>query len=251
MSTSAGPARSRRSPTPASTVAYCIVTDGDAGGAETGIPAVEMAALRHDEQRKAAADRRRARRALPRLPGRPARGDARPAPRHLPRDPQVRPHRVLDAVARAHTGPDLREPSRPPRGRRGDDRARCIPTPATAGPTPSSTTRVSNRGPSTRSGSASARDGPTHYIDITDTVDRKIEALMSHKSQLPDPDATETMVRGWTAAIARAGRPARRTIRRSSASGEHEMSGARHDHDCGASARHAHAVTRSSARSRC
>src|SRR3954453_13860550 len=36
-------------------VTYCIVTDGDAGGAETGIPRAEMAALRHDEQRKAAA----------------------------------------------------------------------------------------------------------------------------------------------------------------------------------------------------
>ena len=43
---------------------------------------------------------------------------------------------------------------------------------------------------------------PTHYLDITSTVDRKIEALLSHKSQLPDPDGTETMVRGWTSAIA-------------------------------------------------
>ncbi len=50
------------------------------------------------------------------------------------------------------------------------------------------------------------RDAATHYVDITDAVDRKIEALMSHKSQLPDPDATETMVRSWTGAIARGGR---------------------------------------------
>ena len=27
----------------------------------------------------------------------------------------------------------------------------------------------------------------THYIDITDSIDRKIEALLCHKSQLPDP----------------------------------------------------------------
>ncbi|MDQ1383041.1 MAG: hypothetical protein QOG65_420, partial [Actinomycetota bacterium] len=36
-------------------VAYCLVTDGDAGGAETGTPRGEMAALRRDEQRAAAA----------------------------------------------------------------------------------------------------------------------------------------------------------------------------------------------------
>jgi LmbE family N-acetylglucosaminyl deacetylase len=38
----------------------------------------------------------------------------------------------------------------------------------------------------------------THYIDITDAVERKIEALLSHKSQLPDPVATGEMVRNWT-----------------------------------------------------
>jgi LmbE family N-acetylglucosaminyl deacetylase len=46
--------------------------------------------------------------------------------------------------------------------------------------------------------------GLTHYADITSTVDRKIEALRCHKSQLPDPDAIETIVRGWTSATAQA-----------------------------------------------
>ena len=32
-------------------VTYCIVTDGDAGGAELGIPRSEMAGIRRDEQR--------------------------------------------------------------------------------------------------------------------------------------------------------------------------------------------------------
>lgn len=36
-------------------VSYCLVTDGDAGGADTGIPRERMAALRRDEQSKAAA----------------------------------------------------------------------------------------------------------------------------------------------------------------------------------------------------
>src|SRR5688500_4539231 len=36
-------------------VVYCMVTDGEAGGAETGINRADMAALRRDEQRVAAA----------------------------------------------------------------------------------------------------------------------------------------------------------------------------------------------------
>jgi LmbE family N-acetylglucosaminyl deacetylase len=42
----------------------------------------------------------------------------------------------------------------------------------------------------------------THYVDITTSIDRKIEALLCHKSQLPDPEATGTMVRSWTSGIA-------------------------------------------------
>ena len=72
--------------------------------------------------------------------------------------------------------------------------------PATAGRTPSSSTRDSSRTRSTRCGSTSAAPDPTHYTDVTDAVDRKIEALLSHKSQMPDPAATETMVRSWLAA---------------------------------------------------
>jgi LmbE family N-acetylglucosaminyl deacetylase len=36
-------------------VAYCIVTDGDAGGSDRSVSRTDMAALRRDEQRKAAA----------------------------------------------------------------------------------------------------------------------------------------------------------------------------------------------------
>ena len=37
----------------------------------------------------------------------------------------------------------------------------------------------------------------THYLDITDSVERKIEALLCHKSQLPDPETMGEMVRAW------------------------------------------------------
>src|SRR5262245_32034631 len=46
-------------------------------------------------------------------------------------------------------------------------------------------------------------DSPTHYIDVSTAVDRKVDALLSHKSQLPDPEATATMVRGWLSGIAK------------------------------------------------
>jgi LmbE family N-acetylglucosaminyl deacetylase len=34
-------------------------------------------------------------------------------------------------------------------------------------------------------------------VDITHTVERKVAALMSHKSQLPDPDAVAQRVQDW------------------------------------------------------
>lgn len=49
---------------------------------------------------------------------------------------------------------------------------------------------------------------PTHYVDVTDTFEAKIEAIKQHKSQLPDPGAMREMVRGWLGAgAASAGLP--------------------------------------------
>jgi LmbE family N-acetylglucosaminyl deacetylase len=36
-----------------------------------------------------------------------------------------------------------------------------------------------------------------HHVDITDTLDQKIAALMSHTSQHPDPDTLPAKIRGW------------------------------------------------------
>ena len=48
----------------------------------------------------------------------------------------------------------------------------------------------------------SAGSSPDVFVDITGTIDRKLDALMCHVSQHVDPVATETMVRAWTATIA-------------------------------------------------
>ena len=39
--------------------------------------------------------------------------------------------------------------------------------------------------------------GNNAHIDVTDQVERKIRALMSHESQHQDPVATEQRVRTW------------------------------------------------------
>jgi LmbE family N-acetylglucosaminyl deacetylase len=46
---------------------------------------------------------------------------------------------------------------------------------------------------------------PDVFIDITDTFDRKIEALLCHVSQHPDPDGLGDRMRGWGGMNAKAG----------------------------------------------
>src|SRR4051794_41980210 len=60
-------------------VTYCIVTDGDAGGSETGIPREEMAPLRRGGQTPAAAGVGGP--AVPLLGDPPRRGEGGPRPR--------------------------------------------------------------------------------------------------------------------------------------------------------------------------
>jgi LmbE family N-acetylglucosaminyl deacetylase len=46
---------------------------------------------------------------------------------------------------------------------------------------------------------------PDVFVDITDTFDRKLEALRCHASQHPDPDGLEGRLRGWNSANAAEG----------------------------------------------
>lgn len=41
-----------------------------------------------------------------------------------------------------------------------------------------------------------------HYVDVTDTFDAKLAALMSHASQHPDPERMPDLMRGWLTANA-------------------------------------------------
>ncbi|MGH3736662.1 MAG: PIG-L deacetylase family protein [Micromonosporaceae bacterium] len=45
---------------------------------------------------------------------------------------------------------------------------------------------------------------PDHFVDVTDAADRKFAALRAHPSQLPDPEATEQLLRQYLAHNAKA-----------------------------------------------
>lgn len=44
-----------------------------------------------------------------------------------------------------------------------------------------------------------------HYVDITDTFDRKVEALLCHESQMQNPDGLPGMIRSWGERVAMEG----------------------------------------------
>jgi LmbE family N-acetylglucosaminyl deacetylase len=178
-------------------VTYCIVTDGDAGGSETGMPRAEMAPKRREEQTAAAAvvgvhDLH--------FLGHP---DGRvEASLELRRDlsrviRQVRPDRVL--MQSPDRNWDRIYASHPDHLAVGEASIAAVYPDARnrwAHPELSSEGYEPWTVPQVWIGAGSA--DVTHYLDITDAVDRKIEALLCHKSQLPDPVTMGEMVRGWT-----------------------------------------------------
>ena len=50
-----------------------------------------------------------------------------------------------------------------------------------------------------------AGPSPKEFIDTTDFIDKKIEALLCHESQLPDPAGLPQRMREWGKQIAKSG----------------------------------------------
>ncbi|HSZ36667.1 MAG TPA: PIG-L deacetylase family protein [Acidimicrobiales bacterium] len=194
-------------------VTYCIVTNGDAGGSDRSMSRVEMAALRQDEQRAAAAvvgvsDVR--------FLGHP---DGRLEPTlDLRRDisrviRQVRPERVvtqspernLEFIYASHPDhlaageaaidavyPDARNPFAHPELLEAE------------GLEPWTVNELWIMG-------LGQQVSPI-AVETTATVERKVAALMCHKSQMPDPDGTAERIRTWARATGEtAGLPAGRS----------------------------------------
>lgn len=183
-------------------VTYCIVTNGDAGGFDPSITRSDMALLRQDEQRAAAAavgvdqlvflgypDGRvtpsiELRRDISRVirEVRPARVLTQSPVRNLDRIFASHPdHLAVGEAALCAVYPDARNPfAHPELGEAGYE-AHAVDEVWLAG------------GPDTDA-----------FVDITETFDRKLDALRAHRSQIShhDPDGFVERLRGWSALAA-------------------------------------------------
>jgi len=195
-------------------VVYCVCTDGDAGGFDLEFPRDQIAAVRRAEQTEAA---KRVGVHDLRFLGYP---DGQLVPSfELRRDisrviRQVRPQRMLvqsperdyERMGRSHPDhraageaaldsiyPDARNPFAHPQLRLDEGLDAWVVAETWI------------------MGGVPLADGELHYVDVTDTFDRKIHALRAHESQTAHMPDLETHVGGWLRINAeRAGLPAGR-----------------------------------------
>jgi LmbE family N-acetylglucosaminyl deacetylase len=182
-------------------VAYCVVTDGDAGGFDPAVPRSEIAGIRRTEQLAAAATvgvsdvtflgypdgrlvssielRRDISRVIRRV--RPDRVVAPSPDRNWERIYASHPDHLAagDATVSA-VYPDSRNPF-------------AHPELLAEGYEPHTVGQLWLMAASTRN----------RFVDVTDTFDKKIAALRCHLSQLPDPEGIEDRIRTWLALSAR------------------------------------------------
>ncbi|MFL6239946.1 MAG: PIG-L deacetylase family protein [Actinomycetes bacterium] len=176
-------------------VAYCIVTDGDAGGFDPAVPRSEIASIRQAEQRAAAKvlgvenvtflgypdgrltvtldlrrDISRAIRAF-----RPQRVLAQNPSRNWQRVYASHPdHMAAGEATMCAVYPDSRNPF-------------AFPELVDEGFDAWTVDEVWVMGV----------EAPDRYVDVTHTIDRKIAALREHVSQMPGIDDLDALVRTW------------------------------------------------------
>ena len=181
-------------------VAYCICTDGQAGGFSADIPRDEMPAIRRAEQR-AAAEIVGVRdvRFLGRVDG-----ELEPTP-DLVRDitamiRETRPQRMVIPSAERDWARIPR--SHPDHLAAGEAAIRAI---YPAARNPFALPELLDRGlqPWTvRETWVMAHPSINHAVDVTKTFDRKVQAILAHRSQHPDPAGVEPRIRGFLSANA-------------------------------------------------
>lgn len=185
-------------------VSYCVLTDGDAGGFDPEVPRSEIGGIRQDEQRKAAATlgvteveflgypdgrltasfelRRDIARVIRRV--RPDRMLI-PSPERDLRNLYVShpDHLAAGEAALCAVYPDARNPFAYPEllEHEGLD-AHTVPEVWVM----------------------SANNQADHYVDITETIDRKLAALRAHSSQTAHMSALDERIRSWGAMQAQA-----------------------------------------------
>jgi len=187
-------------------VAYCVVTNGEAGGFDETVPREAVAALRQSEQRAAAevvgvSDVT--------FLGYP---DGRLEPTiSLRRDisrviRRVRPQRVVCQSPQRLWG---RIFASHPDHLAAGEAAMCAVYPDSRNPFAFPELRAEGLEAWTVDEVwMMAHEHSNRWVDITATIDRKVKALLSHTSQLPDPGSIDGRMREWAAAnAASAGMP--------------------------------------------
>jgi LmbE family N-acetylglucosaminyl deacetylase len=184
-------------------VSYCIVTDGDAGGVDLKVPRSAIGSIRQDEQRKSAATlgvtdveflgypdgrlmvsyelRRDITRVIRRT--RPDRVVIQSPQRDLRNLYGSHPdHQAAGEAALCAVYPDARNPFAHPELLAEGLAAHTVPEVWVSSP----------------------NDRADHYVDITDTFDRKVAALRAHASQTAHMTGLEERLRAWSAMQAQA-----------------------------------------------
>jgi LmbE family N-acetylglucosaminyl deacetylase len=175
-------------------VSYCIVTSGDAGGFDPAVPRSEIAGIRQAEQRAAAA-------AVGvsdvRFLGYP---DGRvEVTLDLRRDiarviREVRPQRLIAQSPVRHM---LRIPSAHPDHIAVGEATMCALYPDARNPFAFMDSIGELEAWSVLETWVTGMERVNHYVDVTDVFDRKIAALLEHKSQIMDPDRIRELLKGW------------------------------------------------------
>ncbi|MHB1447410.1 MAG: PIG-L deacetylase family protein [Acidimicrobiales bacterium] len=184
-------------------VTYCIVTDGDAGGFDPAVPRSAIAGIRRAEQTAAAKAVGVTRLEFLGYP------DGRlTASIELRRDisrviRQVRPERVVcQSPERNYNRIFASHPDHLAAG----EAALCAVYPDSRNPF--AHPELAEEGLEAHSVPEVWMMGAAIfdvYVDITEHFDAKLEALLCHVSQHPQPENLEPMIRGWTSATAAAG----------------------------------------------
>ena len=176
-------------------VSYCIITNGDQGGEESGIPLEEMPKVRQKEQRDAG-------RALGvadiqflnyrdgwLTPTIELRKDIVREIRRAKPDRMViqSPERNWDRIGASH----------PDHLAAGETAIQAV-YPDARNPFAFTDLRAEGFEPwRVREVWVTGSPNPNHFVDITDTFDKKMAALHSHVSQTAHNKELENMVRGW------------------------------------------------------
>jgi LmbE family N-acetylglucosaminyl deacetylase len=184
-------------------VGYCVITDGDAGGFDPAVPRSEIPAIRRAEQTAAAKTLGVTDLTFLGYP------DGRlEVSIDLRRDisrviREFRPQRVVCQSPERSWG---RIYASHPDHLAAGEAAICAVYPDARNPF--AHTQLADEGleawtvPETW---VMAHPNSTHWVDITDTLDRKVAALLCHESQMTDPSGLEVRMRAWSSAIAKAG----------------------------------------------